>query len=260
MHHFPNHTRLRVIVKQQEKFVIKFIDENYVTRVDGKVKKPKAAVCLFCAAENKITREHIIPRWAFQKSTDAYFSITLNGLDQTYNKATIPACSRCNNDLLNTLERSIKGLFTGRDVSANPFDSMEIEEIIRWLELIDYKFQIFNITRQFRYSKSAGDIPYLRDFPLYMLLPNKVLSPYQALTAIRRSLRRLCIKGKYKHFNSLVIFKTRNPDPYFFHTIDDFIFLEMPQYQIALFYFYREEFETGSSAHERAMEITKSIY
>lgn len=260
MHNLPDHSRLRVTIRQQLKSVVRFIDENYVIRLNGKAKKPKASVCLFCAAKDQITREHLIPRWIFQKSTDSYFNITVNGLDQTYNKATIPACSSCNNNLLNALERSVQKLFTNRDVKSDPFDSCEIEEIIRWLELIDYKFQLFNITRQFKSSRSSGDIPYLRDFPLYMILSNKELSPLQVLTEIRKSLKRLSIKSKYDHLNSVVIFKTKNPNPHFFHTIDEFIFLEMPQYQIALFYFYRDKFDTVAAAHSRAMEIIKSVY
>jgi len=260
MHNFPNHSRLRVTIRQQKKSVMKFIDENYVTRIERTTNKPPKLICLFCASGTQITREHVIPRWIFQKNTEAYFNITVNGLDQTYNRATIPACSNCNNNLLNALELSLQELFTDRDVKFDPFDPWEIEEIIRWLELIDYKFQLFNITRQFKYSKSSGDIPYLRDFPLYMLLPNKELSPFQVLTAIRKSLNRLSIKSKYNQLNSLVIFKTQNPDPHFFHSIDEFIFLEMPQYQIALFYFYQNKFDTVDGAHERAMDIIKSVY
>lgn len=239
---------------------MKFIDENYVNRIDGKAKRLSESICLFCASKTQITREHIIPRWVFQKSTEAYFNIAVNGLDQTYNRATIPACSNCNNNLLNALERSIQELFTNRDVKSDPFDPWEIEEIIRWFELVDYKFQLFNITRQFKYSKSSGDIPYLRGFPLYMLLPNKEMSPFQVLTAIRKSLKRLSVKSKYNQLNSLVIFKMQNPNPHFFHSIDEFIFLEMPQYQIALFYFYQDKFDTVDAAHERAMDIIKSVY
>lgn len=239
---------------------MRFIDENYITRIDGKAKRLSESICLFCASKIQITREHVIPRWAFQKSTEAYFNITVNGLDQTYNRATISACSNCNNNLLNALERSIQELFTNRDVKSDPFKTWEIEEIIRWLELVDYKFQLFNITRQFKYSKSSGDIPYLRDFPLYMFLPIKEFSPFQVLAAVRKSLKRLSVKSKHNQLNSLVIFKTQNPDSHFFHSIDEFIFLEMPQYQIALFYFYRGEFETVDAARERAMEIMKYAY
>src|SRR5690606_8467687 len=91
-------------------------------------------------------------------------------------------------------------------------------------------------------------------------LPNNELSSFQVLTAIRKSLKRLSIKSKYRHINSLVGFKTRNQSPHYFHALDEFIFLEMPQYQIALFYFYQDEFDTVDAAHERAMEIMKSVY
>ncbi|MBS7565311.1 hypothetical protein KHS38_12935 [Mucilaginibacter sp. Bleaf8] len=97
-------------------------------------------------------------------------------------------------------------------------------------------------------------------FPLYMLLPNKDYSPFQVLSAIRRSLRRLSIAKKYQHLNSLVVFKTTNKGFHFFHTLDDFIFLELPQYPIALFYFFNEEFETVKAAHDKAMSVIKKVY
>lgn len=93
-----------------------------------------------------------------------------------------------------------------------------------------------------------------------MVLPNKELSPYKVLTAIRRSLKGLSIKRKYDHLNSLIVFKTTNLDPHFFHTIDEFIFLEIPQYQIALFYFYQDKFDTVDAARERATDIIKLVY
>jgi hypothetical protein len=151
-------------------------------------------------------------------------------------------------------------LFTNRDVAADPFGWGETQEIIRWLELIDYKFQIYNITRRFKASKKVGKIPYLMDFPLYMLLPNKDYTPFQVLSAIRRSLKRLSVFQKYDHLNSLVVFRTSNKGYHFFHTIDDFIFLELPQHQIAFFYFFKEEFETTTAAHDKAMEIIKKVY
>ncbi|MFD2871983.1 hypothetical protein ACFS5N_05855 [Mucilaginibacter ximonensis] len=238
-----------------------YIDRNYIWRENDKAVTPsKDLICMFCGNGQLITKEHIIPRWIFAKDTKAFFTITLNGLDQTYNKATIPACQQCNSDLLNDLERLIQNLFTNRDVSANPFEWEEIQEIIRWLELIDYKFQIYNITRRFKVSKEAGKIDYLMDFPLYMLLPNKDYTPFQVLSAIRRSLKRLSVAGKYDHVNSLVVFKTTNKGFHFFHTIDEFIFLELPQYQIAVFYFFKKEFSTVKEAFDEAMSIIKKVY
>jgi hypothetical protein len=56
------------------------------------------------------------------------------------------------------------------------------------------------------------------------------------------------------------VFKTSNKGFNFFHTIDEFIFLEFPIYQIALFYFFKQEFETTGDAHGAAMEIIRKVY
>lgn len=251
----------RKAVRENVKDVVNYIDRNYVLRENDKAVQPsKQKICMFCGSGQNISKEHIIPRWVFNKNTKAFFTVNLNGLDQTYNKATVPACTQCNSELLNDLEKLIQGLFENRNVVKNPFEWGETQEIIRWLELIDYKFQIYNITRKFLASKKVGKIPYLMDFPLYMLLQNKDYSPFQVLSAIRRSLKRLSIAKKYKHLNSLVVFKTTNKGFHFFHTIDEFIFLEFPRYQIALFYFFKEEFDTTKAAYDKAMEIIKKVY
>ena len=255
----PQH--FRKAVRHNVKKVIDYIGRNYVWRENDKAVTPsKELICMFCGSNELMTKEHIIPRWIFAKDTKAFFTVTLNGLDQTYNKATIPACLKCNSDLLNDLERFIQRLFTNRDVSADPFDWEEIQEIIRWLEHIDYKFQIYNITRRFKASKQVGKIPYLMDFPLYMLLPNKDYTPFQVLSAIRRSLKRLSIARKYDHLNSLVVFHTTNKGFHFFHTVDEYIFLELPQYQIAVFYFFKEKFNTVKEAFDKATTIIKKVY
>jgi hypothetical protein len=142
------------------------------------------------------------------------------------------------------LERKAQQLLTSRDVDIDPYDADDTAVIIRWLELVDYKFQVYNISRKFKVSKTTGHIPYLENFPLYLLLQNKDYSPFQVLTAIRRSLNRQAVAGKWNKLNSLVVFKTSNKGYHFFHTIDDFIFIEMPQYQMAFFYFYWLEFNT----------------
>jgi hypothetical protein len=251
----------RKSVRENIKTVMHYINQNYVVRENDKAIVPsKHLICMFCGKAGTITKEHIIPRWVFAKDTKAFFTVTLNGLDQTYNKATISACQQCNSDLINDLERSIQTLFAGRDVSKDPFYSEEIQEIIRWLELIDYKFQIYNITRKFRASKKVGKIDYLIDFPLYMLLQNKHYTPSQVLSAIRRSLKRLAVAKKDPHLNSLVVFKTTNKGFHFFHTLDDFIFIELPQHQIALFHFFNDQFATTKAAHDKAISIIKKVY
>jgi len=248
-------------VRENIKNVIHYIDRNHVLRENDKAVQPsKQKICMFCGDTKNITKEHIIPRWIFSKNVNAFFTVNLNGLDQSYDKATLPACATCNAELLNDLEKIVQRLFENRDVAKQPFEWDETQEIIRWLELIDYKFQVYNITRKFLVPKNREKVDYLMDFPLYMLLPNKDYSPFQVLSAIRRALKRLSVARKYNHLNSLVVFKTSNKGYHFFHTIDEFIFLEFPQYQIALFYFFKEEFETTKAAHDAAMEIIAKVY
>jgi hypothetical protein len=227
---------------------------------DKTVKPSENKICMFCGSNENLTKEHMIPRWVFSRNTAAFFTVNLNGLDQSYNKATIPACAKCNAELLNDLEKTIQGLFENRDVVADPFEWTETQEIIRWLELIDYKFQIYNITRKFLVQKIGEKVDYLMNFPLYMLLQNKNYSPFQVLSAIRRSLKRLSVAKKYNHLNSLVAFKTGNKGFHFFHTIDEFIFLESPKHHIAIFYFLKQEFDTTSDAQDAAVKIIKKVY
>lgn len=215
---------------------------------------------MFCGSANNITREHVIPRWIFEKDPRKFFDITLNGHSQIYNKTTIPACQRCNAELLSSLERYVKELFRTVDLENSRFSIDELQNVILWLEIIDYKFQIVNITKKFLSPKNGQHIPYLKDFPLYMLLPNRNYSPSQIKSNIRRALKRISMKNKQRHLNSLVVFRTTNKSFHFFHTINDFIFLELPQYGIAFFYFYVKTFEDERQCYKEAMKIIDEVY
>jgi hypothetical protein len=215
---------------------------------------------MFCGSTKDISREHVIPRWTFEGRTEKYFTTNINGLPQTYNKTTIPACTICNNERLNALERYIQNLFTEVDPERTYFNYSEIEFIIRWLEIIDYKFQILNTRRRFLRSREKGYIPYLSDIPLFVLRPNVDYNPGKAITELRRSLKRLTIKNKRDNINSLQVFKTTNKGFHFFHTMDDFIFIELPQYEIALFYFYKRTFPSINKSKKEASKIIDKFY
>ena len=109
-------------------------------------------------------------------------------------------------------------------------------------------------------SKQGGFIPYLADFPLSVMRASKDYSPSKVVSEIRLSRKRITIKSKVKNINSLVVFKTKNESFSFFHNMNEFIFLEMPQYKIALLYFYNKTFETNLAAYTEAMEIIRKIY
>ncbi len=215
---------------------------------------------MFCGSNKNLSKEHVIPRWVFENNTTRFFTTDINGLTQTYNRTTIPACHLCNTSLLNSLEKYIKGLFEQVDPKNPVFTEYETENIIRWLEIIDYKFQILNIRREFKASKKHGFIPYLSNFPLSILRPAINYSPSKAFTEARRSQKRITIKSKTNNKNSLVVFKTTNPDFYFFHQMDDFIFLELPRYKLALFHFYKRYSKSNGEAYNEAKSVIHSVY
>lgn len=251
---------LRQSIRSNISDIMQFVDDNYILRRDDKAVVPKPPICMFCGSKSSITKEHIIPKWVFANDPKRFFNITLNGHDLSYGKSTVPACGRCNSELLNHLEKRMQFIFNDIDPGNKPFIYEELEDVIRWLEIIDYKFHIMNISKRFLSPKEGDHIPYLKDFPLYMLLPEKDFSPAKALSEIRKTLHRISVKNKDQRLNSLLIFKTSNPSDHFFHTLNKFIFFEMPRYGIAIFYFLNQDFPTDKAAHDAAMEIIKKVY
>lgn len=250
----------RKSVRLNIKQIMEFIELNYIRRENDKAVKQGKPICMFCGSSGPITKEHIIPRWVFQNDTKRFFTITLNGHNQTYNQSTVSACQKCNSALLNHLERKIQILFKQFDPQNKTFSDLEMQDLILWLEVIDYKFHILNISKRFLSRIDSDHVPYLKDFPLYMLLPEKDYSPKKVLTEIRKTLYRLSVKDKKGNINSIIIFKTNNKTDHFFHTLNDFIFLELARYGIAIFYFYNRTFNDKEKAYKASMEIIKEVY
>lgn len=250
--------KLRAGLRNNAKSIIEGLDEKYISKV--REKKNIKEVCMFCGSSENLTKEHVLPRWVFENSPSKFFTTNINGLNQTYIKTTIPACLVCNSDILNSLEKYVQASFKNRDVKKQPFTLEELESIILWLQIIDYKFQILNVRREFKVSKKSGYIPYLADLPLSVLRESVDYSPQKTISEIKRSQKRLLIKSKLNAINSLVVFRTTNKSFHFFHHMDDFIFLELPKQQIALFYFYKRKFTDRVIAFENAMKIIKTLY
>ena len=252
---------LRTIVRQNSKTFIDHIIETKVSRNGSKLKSSKQTeYCIFCNSKINITKEHVIPRWTFEKSAERYFITDVNGMHQTYNRTTVPACAKCNNDWLSHLENYIIDLFKNGNWQNSFFSNYEIQNIIRWLEIIEYKFQILEVRKKFVASKHGGFIPFLADFPLSVMRKSKDYSPNKVVSEIRLARKRVTIKSKNENVNSLVVFKTKNESFYFFHNMNEFIYLELPQHKIALFYFYTKIFETPLAAYKEAMEVISNVY
>lgn len=230
---------LRTNLRKNGQHIISYLNDNFIKRVNEKAKPIKVpGICLFCNLTTDISREHVLPRWVFEKKTETFFTTTINGLNHTYNATTVPACLPCNTAILNRLEIRINNLFSSHKLPETFFANEEQEDIIRWLEIIEYKLQVFSLTTKFLVAKNTSYNFYLADYPLSVLDPNIDYSPAKALSGLRQALKRITVKSKHKQLNSLVIFKTSNPEMSFFHKNNDYIFLELPQKQIALFYFF----------------------
>ena len=85
-------------------------------------------------------------------------------------------------------------------------------------------------------------------------------SPSKAVTQIRIAQKRVTQKSKINNQNSLIVFKTKNEGFHFFHHLNDFIFLELPKFGVAFFYFYSREFENEEVARDEAMKIVSAVY
>lgn len=251
--------KLRVKLRQNSIRIMDDVLQRHVPNINLK-DKPKKEICVFCASETNLTKEHVLPKWVFENCSKSFFVTDINGSEQTYNKTTIPACADCNNDLLGNIEKHIISILEKRDLSSTFFNQEEIQNIIRWLEIIEYKFHLLEIRRKFFKSQILENSSYFRNIPISIMRANIDYSPNKAVSQIRLAQKRVTTKSKFNNENSLVIFKTKNKSFYFFHHLNDFIFLELPKYGIALFYFYSKEFENNEIAKDEAIKIIQSVY
>ena len=250
---------IRVKLRQNSKEIIDDVLERHVPKVSSK-NRSKKEICVFCASQYNLTKEHVLPRWTFENCNKKFFVTGINGSEQSYNKTTIPVCADCNNNLLANIESYIISIFKETDLSTSFFNDEQLQNIIRWLEIIEYKFQLLEIRRKFIKSKSVQYIEYLRDIPVSIMRADIDYSPSRAVTQIRIAQKRVTEKSKVRNQNSLVVFKTKNESFYFFHHLNDFIFLELPKFGIALFYFYSRTFENVEAAKDEAMKVIKEVY
>lgn len=217
-------------------------------------------ICIFCGSDNKLTKEHVLPKWVFQNDPNRYFVTKINDSSQTFIQTAIPTCEKCNNDTLSKIENYIVALFRDTDLSSDYYEYDDSLKIIRWLEIIEYKFHVLNFRRKFRKKKNEDYIPTFRDVPMSVMRLNIALSPYKALSQLRKSQARIQRKEKDSRYYSLVFWKNKNFQSLFFHKMDEHIYFEFPEYQMALFYFFNKEFKSNFDAEEEAKGIIINNY
>jgi hypothetical protein len=236
-------------IRKNQKFVIDSLISDHATNV-----------CIFCGADDDLTKEHVIPQWVYGRCTKRYFITTTNKASQTYHKTTVPACKDCNSSILGELERYLKHKFSEIDLIESYFADDEVEKIILWLETLEYKFQVLDLKRNLNKVKGSDYIPYIGKMPIAMFQGPMNQSPSKVFSNLRNALKVLSVKSKMAKINSLCVLRTTNPDFHFFHSTNNFIFIELAQYNVAFFYFYKEEFVSPKEAASKAQQIVKNEY
>ena len=236
-------------IKVHQRMVINSIIEDH-----------SASICVFCGETDSLTKEHVIPQWVYDRCAKRIFITTTNRNAQTYNKTTVPACPDCNNSILGELERYLTHRFSDIDLRHEYFTDDDLDKIILWLEVIEYKFHVLDLRRNLNRVQGADYIPYIGKMSIAMFQGPIEQSPSMVFYNLRKSLREITVKSKMKKHNSLCVLRTTNPGFHFFHSTNNYIFIELAQYNVAFFYFYKQKFETAAEAISLAQEIVQREY
>ena len=216
-------------------------------------------ICVFCNSNSKITKEHVLPKWLFEKNTERSFISSVNKQTQKYNKAVIPTCSLCNNSILAHIENHIIKVIEGLE-SCEFYSNDDLSNIIRWLEILDYKLQVYDCRRKYiKYGNSKYDSDW-GNLPVAMLRHFIDMNPFKALTYLRNSQRRITVKNKTERSNSLIIFDTAAAHFNFFTQPNEYIFISFPMHKIAFFYLLKKNHEQNKDAEKEALYLMKNVF
>ena len=116
----------RTIIRKNSKRIVDYIVQSKISRNSNTDISNKQEICIFCSTTKDLTKEHIIPRWIYENSPNKFFTTNINGLNQTYNKTTIPTCSVCNNERLNILEVYVNKLFSEINIESISLNNSQI--------------------------------------------------------------------------------------------------------------------------------------
>lgn len=246
--------QLRLITRKKGKYVMNKLFDDYLI---GNINKEITTSCILCGSESNLTKEHVLPRWVFENDPKRTFTTDVNQLSQKYISSTLPMCSICNSQILNTIEKYIQKTLLEVDLKTKYYSPENWTNIIRWLETIDFKFQLMDITTKFRAHKNAGYVPFLSELSIAEM---RDFSIRTITSKARLSLKRISTKDKSRMANSLIVGKTKIKTFNYFHKSGQFIHLEIPKYNKAFFYFFEKEFINDKIAKKEAMEIIKSVY
>lgn len=236
----------------------KKIKESQRLVMDSVIANHNVEMCMLCGSTQEITREHVIPQWAFESNQQKGLVNKKNNQSVNYIKATVPACKKCNSDLLGAFEDSLKRMLLDKRI--DELASKDIDCIIWWLQYLGFKLQLMDLRSNFLRFKGKDYIPALSQVPIAMFWGDIDTTPNKVFRIIRKSRRTLMKKRKCAKYNSLGMFETSNKSFHFFHKVNEFIFIELPQVQKAFFLFYHKEFGDYLDSQKEYMEVIKKFY
>ncbi|EER9477284.1 hypothetical protein RO182_003947 [Escherichia coli] len=248
----------RVFVDKKFSILRKRVKHSQKKVMDCIIADHNADICVLCGSSDDITREHIIPQWAFESNAEKSLINKKNNQSTHYIKVTVPACRVCNSDLLGVFEYNLKKFLTEK--RGDELTDYEYDCIIWWLQYMGFKLQLMDLRTRFLRYKGGDYIPFLANFPVAMFWGDVDTTPGDVFRIIRKSRRNLMSKWKDKKHNSLMVFETSNKSFHFFHKADEFIFIEIPQVNKAFFFFFNKEFDSHDLAHEECMKIIEKCY
>ncbi|HCT6793375.1 TPA: hypothetical protein OT656_000593 [Escherichia coli] len=248
----------RVFMDEKFSILRKRVKHSQKKVMDCIIADHNADICVLCGGSDDITREHIIPQWVFESNAEKSLINKKNNQSTHYIKATVPACRVCNSDLLGVFEYNLKKFLTEK--RGEELTDYEYDCIIWWLQYMGFKLQLMDLRNRFLRYKGGDYIPFLANFPVAMFWGNVDTTPGDVFRIIRKSRRNLMSKWKDKKHDSLMVFETSNKSFHFFHKVDEFIFIEMPQVKKAFFFFFNKEFDSHDLAHEECMKIIEKCY
>jgi hypothetical protein len=143
---------LRINLRNSSREIINNILDNHF---DPENNAGLPDICIFCGSSKRITKEHVIPKWIFENDPAKFFVTTSNQISQAFIKSTVPACLKCNTTYLSYIERYVQRVLS-RDDLDNSATYFELIDLLRWMEIIEYKFHVLEFRRKYKASKKDG--------------------------------------------------------------------------------------------------------
>lgn len=232
---------------KQELIIIKLLSEIKTGLKSGKGKiiqslSENKKCCIFCGAIDNLTREHVIPQWAFESEADAQVNSLINNHDFDYVRMIVQACNKCNNDSLSILENKVKTiLVSGIDKSSKRNKMI----LIFWMQVIDYKLHVFNYLKKFNRYKGSKFIPEIKDLPMLDLSQRLSNQSEDSLSLIERSIVNILKRNNSKKLNSIAVIEYEDTEFDFKNKMGFFTFLKPFNLNSSVFMFHEYHFRNN---------------